>query len=125
MIRVSGKAEWQRDAARSVKTECGRDKNSSHEVAVSEQSLSVLSEKSKSPPLCASERRQLYRHGTHTGMFISSANTSRKDAAKLAKHRGGKLNYREVVKIIEQTLAALEFAHNLGLCIAHIKDRIF
>jgi serine/threonine protein kinase len=45
------------------------------------------------------------------------------DAAKLAKHRGGKLNYREVVKIIEQTLAALEFAHNLGFVHRDIKEQ--
>jgi serine/threonine-protein kinase len=33
------------------------------------------------------------------------------------------LNYREVVKIIEQTLAALEFAHNLGFVHRDIKEQ--
>jgi eukaryotic-like serine/threonine-protein kinase len=39
------------------------------------------------------------------------------------KMRGGKLNYQEVVKIIEQTLAALDFAHGLGFVHRDIKEQ--
>ena len=45
------------------------------------------------------------------------------DASKLAKHRGGKLSYKEVVKIIEQTLAALDFAHGQGFVHRDIKEQ--
>jgi serine/threonine-protein kinase len=45
------------------------------------------------------------------------------DASKLVKHRGGKLNYQEVVVIIEQTLAALDFAHSLGFVHRDIKEQ--
>jgi serine/threonine-protein kinase len=45
------------------------------------------------------------------------------DASKLARHRGGRLDYREVVKIIEQTLAALDFAHSLGFVHRDIKEQ--
>jgi len=45
------------------------------------------------------------------------------DASKLAKHRGGKLNFKEVAKIIEQTLAALDFAHGKGFVHRDIKEQ--
>ena len=42
---------------------------------------------------------------------------------RLAKHRGGKLDYREMVAVIEQTLAALDFAHNQGFVHRDIKEQ--
>ncbi len=41
----------------------------------------------------------------------------------LAKSRGGRLHYKEVVKIIEQTLSALQFAHGLGFVHRDIKEQ--
>ena len=45
------------------------------------------------------------------------------DASKLVKQRGGRLHFQEVIKIIEQTLAALEFAHSLGFVHRDIKEQ--
>ena len=45
------------------------------------------------------------------------------DAAKLSKHRGGRLHWQEVVKIVEQTLSALEFAHSQGFVHRDIKEQ--
>jgi serine/threonine-protein kinase len=41
----------------------------------------------------------------------------------LAKERGGRLPYREVASIIEQTLAALDFAHSKGFVHRDIKEQ--
>jgi serine/threonine-protein kinase len=45
------------------------------------------------------------------------------DASKLAANNGGKLSHQEVVKIIEQTLAALDFAHAQGFVHRDIKEQ--
>ncbi len=45
------------------------------------------------------------------------------DASKLSKQRGGRLHYREVVKIIEHSLAALDYAHSLGFVHRDIKEQ--
>jgi serine/threonine-protein kinase len=45
------------------------------------------------------------------------------DASRLTRHRGGRLDYTEVVRIIEQTLAALDFAHNRGFVHRDIKEQ--
>jgi serine/threonine-protein kinase len=45
------------------------------------------------------------------------------DASKLLKHRGGRLHYLEVIKIIEQTLSALDFAHSQGFVHRDIKEQ--
>ena len=45
------------------------------------------------------------------------------DAARLARSKGGKLDHREVIPIIEQTLAALDFAHERGFVHRDIKEQ--
>ena len=63
-------------------------------------------------------------HGTHNGIvYLVTEYVTGMDASKFAKHRGGKLNYREVVRIIEQTLAALDFAHGKGFVHRDIKEQ--
>jgi serine/threonine-protein kinase len=95
------------------------------EVAVSEQSLKrFIREIEVAATLQHPNVVSYIEHGTHNGIvYLVSEYVGGMDAAKLAKHRGGKLNYREVVKIIEQTLAALEFAHNLGFVHRDIKEQ--
>jgi serine/threonine-protein kinase len=95
------------------------------EVAVSEQSLKrFIREIEVAATLRHPNVVSYIEHGTHNGIvYLVSEYVGGMDAAKLAKHRGGKLNYREVVKIIEQTLAALEFAHNLGFVHRDIKEQ--
>ena len=95
------------------------------EVAVSEQSLKrFIREIEVAATLQHPNVVSYIEHGTHNGIvYLISEYVGGMDAAKLAKHRGGKLNYREVVKIIEQTLAALEFAHNLGFVHRDIKEQ--
>jgi len=95
------------------------------EVAVSEQSLKRFMREIE---VAASLRHQnvvsYIEHGTHNGIvYLVTEYVSGMDAARLAKSRGGKLNYREVVSIIEQTLAALDFAHNLGFVHRDIKEQ--
>lgn len=63
-------------------------------------------------------------HGTHNGIvYLVTEYVAGMDASRLAKERGGRLDYREVVKIIEQTLAALDFAHSLGFVHRDIKEQ--
>jgi serine/threonine-protein kinase len=63
-------------------------------------------------------------HGTHNGIvYLVTEYVGGMDASKLSKMRGGKLSYQEVVKIIEQTLAALDFAHSLGFVHRDIKEQ--
>jgi serine/threonine-protein kinase len=45
------------------------------------------------------------------------------DASRLAKNNGGRLPYRHVVRIIEQTLSALDFAHSMGFVHRDIKEQ--
>jgi len=50
-------------------------------------------------------------HGTHKGLvYLVTEFVSGMDP-QAGEMRGGKLDYREMVRIIEQTLAALDFAH--------------
>jgi eukaryotic-like serine/threonine-protein kinase len=95
------------------------------EVAVSEQSLKrfmreiEVQESLRHPHIVS-----YIEHGTHNGIvYLVSEYVGGMDAAKLSKHRGGKLNYQEVIKIIEQTLSALDFAHNLGFVHRDIKEQ--
>ncbi len=95
------------------------------EVAVSEQSLKRFMREIE---VAASLRHpnivSYLEHGTHNGMvYLVSEYVGGMDASKLARHRGGRLDYREVVKIIEQTLAALDFAHSLGFVHRDIKEQ--
>ena len=95
------------------------------EVAVSEQSLKRFMREIE---VAASLRHphivSYIEHGTHNGIvYLVSEYVGGMDASKLVKHRGGKLNYMEVVKIIEQTLDALHFAHSLGFVHRDIKEQ--
>lgn len=95
------------------------------EVAVSEQSLKrFLREIEVSSSLQHPNIVSYIEHGTHNGIvYLVTEYVTGMDASRLAKHRGGKLNYKEVVKIIEQTLAALEFAHKKGFVHRDIKEQ--
>lgn len=95
------------------------------EVAVSEQSLKrFMREIEVAASLQHPHIVSYIEHGTHNGIvFLVTEYVSGMDASKLAKHRGGKLNYKEVSKIIEQTLAALDFAHGKGFVHRDIKEQ--
>jgi len=95
------------------------------EVAVSEQSLKRFMREIE---VAASLRHphivSYIEHGTHNGIvYLITEFVAGMDASKLSKMRGGKLNYQEVVKIIEQTLGALDFAHSLGFVHRDIKEQ--
>jgi serine/threonine-protein kinase len=95
------------------------------EVAVSEQSLKrFMREIEVSASLQHPHIVSYIEHGTHNGIvYLVSEYVSGMDASKLAKQRGGRLDYREVIKIIEQTLSALDFAHSLGFVHRDIKEQ--
>jgi eukaryotic-like serine/threonine-protein kinase len=95
------------------------------EVAVSEQSLKrFMREIEVAASLQHPHIVSYIEHGTYNGMvYLVSEYVAGMDASKLAKHRGGKLHYLEVTKIIEQTLSALDFAHKLGFVHRDIKEQ--
>lgn len=95
------------------------------EVAVSEQSLKrFLREIEVSSSLQHPNIVSYIEHGTHNGIvYLVTEYVAGMDASKLAKQRGGKLPYPQVVKVIEQTLAALDFAHSLGFVHRDIKEQ--
>ena len=95
------------------------------EVAVSEQSLKRFTREIEVASALRHANIVSYiTNGSHNGIiYLVTEYVSGMDASKLAKHRGGKLNYQEVAKIIEQTLAALDFAHNLGFVHRDIKEQ--
>lgn len=95
------------------------------EVAVSEQSLKrFLREIEVSSSLKHPNIVSYIEHGTHNGIvYLVTEYVAGMDAARLAKHRGGKLPYQQVIKVIEQTLAALDFAHSLGFVHRDIKEQ--
>jgi serine/threonine-protein kinase len=95
------------------------------EVAVSEQSLKrFMREIEVSSSLQHPNIVSYIEHGTHNGIvYLVTEYVTGMDASRLAKHRGGKLNYKEVANIIEQTLAALEFAHKKGFVHRDIKEQ--
>jgi len=95
------------------------------EVAVSDQSLKrFMREIEVAASLQHPNVVSYIDHGTHNGIvYLVSEYVGGPDAAKLAKSRGGKLSYKEVVKIIEQTLSALEFAHGKGFVHRDIKEQ--
>jgi serine/threonine-protein kinase len=95
------------------------------EVAVSEQSLKrFMREIEVAASLQHPHIVSYIEHGTHNGIvYLVSEYVGGMDASKLAKSRGGRLHYKEVVKIIEQTLSALQFAHGLGFVHRDIKEQ--
>jgi hypothetical protein len=127
MIRVLGQGGMGSVMlARSVKDgQAAAIKTLLPEVAVSEQSLKrFMREIEVAASLKHKNIVSYIEHGTHNGIvYLVTEYVSGMDAARLAKSRGGKLNYREVVSIIEQTLAALDFAHNLGFVHRDIKEQ--
>jgi serine/threonine-protein kinase len=112
--------------ARSVKTgQAVAIKTLLPEVAVSEQSLKrFMREIEVASSLRHRNIVSYIEHGSHNGIvYLVTEYVTGLDAAKLAANRGGKLDYREVVKIIEQTLEALEFAHGKGFVHRDIKEQ--
>src|SRR2546423_10411674 len=95
------------------------------EVAVSEQSLKrFLREIEVASSLQHPNIVGFIEHGTHNGLvYLVSEYVAGMDASRLAKNRGGKLDYREMVAIIEQTLGALDHAHALGFVHRDIKEQ--
>ena len=95
------------------------------EVAVSDQSLKrFIREIEVASSLKHPNIVSYIEHGTHNGIvYLVTEFVTGMDASRLAKLRGGKLDHREMVKIIEQTLAALEFAHNQGFVHRDIKEQ--
>jgi serine/threonine-protein kinase len=95
------------------------------EVAVSEQSLKrFMREIEVAASLVHPHVVSYIEHGTHNGIvYLVSEYVGGMDASKLAKQSGGSLKYQEVVMIIEQTLAALDFAHKLGFVHRDIKEQ--
>ena len=95
------------------------------EVAVSEQALKrFLREIEVASSLQHPNIVRYIEHGKHNGIvYLVTEFIAGTDASRLARNRGGKLGYREVVRIIEQTLAALDFAHELGFVHRDIKEQ--
>ena len=95
------------------------------EVAVSEQSLKrFMREIEVAASLQHPHIVSYIEHGTHNGIvYLVSEYVGGMDASKLAKSRGGLLDFREVIKIVEQTLSALDFAHKLGFVHRDIKEQ--
>lgn len=95
------------------------------EVAVSDQSLKrFMREIEVSSSLQHPNIVSYIEHGTHNGIvYLITEYVAGMDASKLAKNRGGKLTFQEVVKIIEQTLSALDFAHSKGFVHRDIKEQ--
>ncbi len=95
------------------------------EVAVSEQALKrFLREIEVAASLEHPNIVTYIEHGTHNGLvYLVTEFVAGMDAARLARHRGGRLGYREMVSVISQTLDALEFAHSRGFVHRDIKEQ--
>ncbi len=95
------------------------------EVAVSEQSLKrFIREIEVAASLNHPHIVRYVEHGTHNGIvYLVSEFVGGMDASKLVKQRGGRLHFQEVIKIIEQTLAGLDYAHKLGFVHRDIKEQ--
>src|SRR5688572_9351406 len=95
------------------------------EVAVSEQSLKrFMREIEVASSLQHPNIVSYIEHGSHNGIvYLVTEFISGMDASRLAKHRGGRLHYTEMVRVIEQTLDALQFAHSLGFVHRDIKEQ--
>lgn len=95
------------------------------EVAVSDQSLKrFLREIDVTAGLEHPNIVRYVEHGTHNGLvYLVTEFVDGMDASRLVKHRGGRLDYREMVSIMEQTLAALDYAHSKGFVHRDIKEQ--
>ncbi len=95
------------------------------EVAVSDQALKrFMREIEVSSSLQHVNIVGYIEHGSHNGLvYLVTEFIQGMDASRLAKHRGGKLDHLETVRIIEQTLDALHFAHSLGFVHRDIKEQ--
>jgi serine/threonine-protein kinase len=95
------------------------------EVAVSEQALKrFLREIEVAASLQHPNIVRYIEHGKHNGLvYLVTEFVVGMDASRLARTRGGKLGYKEVVRITEQTLAALDFAHKQGFVHRDIKEQ--
>jgi eukaryotic-like serine/threonine-protein kinase len=95
------------------------------EVAVSEQSLKrFIREIEVASSLKHPNIVEFVENGTHNGLvYLVTEFISGMDAARLSKHRGGRMHYQEVVSVIAQTLAALDFAHLQGFVHRDIKEQ--
>ncbi|MCO6509414.1 MAG: protein kinase [Aridibacter famidurans] len=95
------------------------------EVAVSEQSLKRFTREIEVAASLQHPHIVGYiEHGTHNGIvYLVTEFINGRDAARLAKDRGGRLPHPEVIQIVTQTLDALDFAHNLGFVHRDIKEQ--
>jgi serine/threonine-protein kinase len=95
------------------------------EVAVSEQSLKrFMREIEVASSLQHPNIVGYIDHGSHNGLvYLVTEFIKGMDASRLAKHRGGRLDHKEMVRVIEQTLDALHFAHSLGFVHRDIKEQ--
>ncbi len=95
------------------------------ETAVSEQSMRrFLREIRVVSSLTHPNIVRYIEHGTHGGViYLVSEFIEGSDVSKLVKMRGGRLNYREVGRITEQVLGALEYAHKKEFVHRDIKDQ--
>lgn len=95
------------------------------EVAVSDQSVKrFLREIDVASSLQHPHIVSYIEHGTHNGLiYLVTEFVTGMDASRLSKHNGGRLNYKQVVRIMEQTLAALDFAHTKGFVHRDIKEQ--
>ncbi len=95
------------------------------EVAVSEQSLKRFMREIEVASSLQHENIVAYiDHGSHNGLvYLVTEFIQGMDASRLAKHRGGKLDHNEMVRVIEQTLGALHYAHSRGFVHRDIKEQ--
>jgi phage terminase large subunit-like protein len=95
------------------------------EVAVSEQSIKrFMREIEVASSLQHPNIVSYIDHGSHNGIvYLVTEFISGMDASRLAKIRGGRLHHSEMVRIIEQTLDALQFAHSKGFVHRDIKEQ--
>jgi serine/threonine-protein kinase len=95
------------------------------EVAVSDQALRrFMREIDVAAALQHPHIVRFIDRGTNRGVvYLVTEFVEGADAAKLADARGGRLPYQEAVKIIAQSLDALEYAHSQGYIHRDIKDQ--
>jgi serine/threonine-protein kinase len=95
------------------------------EVAVSEQSMQrFIREIKVASALRHPHIVEFIEQGAHRGViYLVTEFVDGNDGSRLMKLRGGRLNYREVGRITEQILDALEHAHRLDYVHRDIKDQ--